>query len=161
MKLYKSFFVISDTHGLGKEIISSLLPAINNSDALIHLGDGLSDLYPFRDKIKCDILKVRGNCDLLCDCEKDIFINTPAGKVMFTHGDEHRVRSGLLNLYMFAKENGCKYAFYGHTHISGIDEYNGITIVNPGSACRPRDFSPTYCYCFIENNKLITKIVSI
>ena len=161
MKQYSTFFIISDTHGLGHDVIASLLPAINNADALVHLGDGLSDLYAFRDKIKCNVLKVRGNCDPYSDYEKDIFVSTPAGKVMFTHGDEHGVNSSLLNLYMCAKENGCKYAFYGHTHISAVDEYNGITIVNPGSACRPRGVERSYCYAFVENGKLITKIVSI
>ena len=39
-----NFVIISDTHGLGYEVLDGLLPIINSADALVHLGDGLRDL---------------------------------------------------------------------------------------------------------------------
>ncbi len=157
----KDFIVISDTHGFGAEVIETLLPVINKCDALVHLGDGLSDLDPIRERITCNIIEVRGNCDPRSSTPKNVFIKTPAGKVMFTHGDEYNLYRGLLNLYCVARENNCRYVFYGHTHVSSEDEFLSVTMVNPGSACRPRDSKPSYCHVFFEKGNLFSKIVLI
>ncbi len=157
----KNFIVISDTHGLGYETIKSLIPVINSCDALVHLGDGLSDLAPFREQINCEIIEVRGNCDPHSSIPKNVFVKTPAGKVMFTHGDEHNLHRGLLNLYCSARENDCRYVFYGHLHIASEDEMLGVTMVNPGSLCRPRLSKPSFCQVFFENGNLFSKIVLI
>ena len=159
--MIKEFVVISDTHGLGYEIIENLLPVINSVDALVHLGDGLGDLTPFREQIKCDIIEVRGNCDTFSDAPEISFVQTPAGKVMFTHGYAQKVDRGLLNLCLSAREHGCRYAFFGHTHTPCEEETLGVTMINPGSACRPRLSNPSYAVVFSEKENLISKIVPL
>lgn len=156
----KSFIVISDTHGYGNAVINKLLPAINSCDALIHLGDGISDLYYYKNQITAKIYTVRGNCDDLC-VDDDLILETDAGKILFTHGHNYSVNSDLLNLAFYSRELGCNYAFYGHTHVSSEDFYEGVTLINPGSACRPRDGFPSYAISFTSNGKLITKIMTI
>ena len=38
-----------------------------------------------------------------------------------------------------AADNGCDIAVYGHTHIAKVSNEGRITVINPGSASRPRD----------------------
>ena len=156
----KSFLIISDTHGRSYDEINSLISAINSCDALVHLGDGLGDLAPFRDRITAKILSVRGNCDISNEPD-NIFVQTDAGKIVFTHGYTHNVKSGLLNLALFARENGCDYAFYGHTHIANEDYYLGVTMLNPGSLSHSRAQNPSYAVAYVDGKKLITKIITI
>ena len=156
-----NFVIISDTHGLGYEVLDGLLPIINSADALVHLGDGLRDLAAYRSLITVPIIRVRGNCDVASPDEEDVFIETSAGKVLFTHGHTHKVSGGLLDLALFAEESGCRYAFFGHTHTYSEETYHGITLVNVPSLTRPRGFYRAYCCAFVESGKLLTKIVAI
>lgn len=157
----ENFVIISDTHGLGYEVLDSLLPVINSADALVHLGDGLRDLAAYRSRITCPIISVRGNCDVSSPAEEDVFVETSVGKVLFTHGHTHKVSGGLLDLALFAEEHGCNYVFYGHTHGYSEETYHGITLVNVPSLTRPRGFYRAYCCAFVENKKLLAKIVAI
>lgn len=156
-----NFVIISDTHGLGYEVLDGLLPIINSADALVHLGDGLRDLAAYRSLITVPIIRVRGNCDVASPDDEDIFVETSAGRVLFTHGHTHKVSGGLLDLALFAEESGCRYAFYGHTHTYSEETYHGITLVNVPSLTRPRGFYRAYCCAFVESGKLLTKIVAI
>lgn len=156
-----NFVIISDTHGLGYEVFDGMLPIINSADALVHLGDGLRDLAAYRSLITVPIIRVRGNCDVASPDDEDVFIETSAGKVLFTHGHTHKVSGGLLDLALFAEESGCRYAFYGHTHTYSEETYHGITLVNVPSLTRPRGFYRAYCCAFVESGKLLTKIVAI
>lgn len=156
-----NFVIISDTHGLGYEVLDGLLPIINSADALVHLGDGLRDLAAYRSLITVPIIRIRGNCDVASPDDEDVFVETSAGKVLFTHGHTHKVSGGLLDLALFAEESGCRYAFYGHTHTYSEENYHGITLVNVPSLTRPRGFYRAYCCAFVESEKLLTKIVVI
>lgn len=156
-----NFVIISDTHGLGYEVLDGLLPIINSADALVHLGDGLRDLAAYRSLITVPIIRVRGNCDVASPDDDDVFVETSAGKVLFTHGHTHKVSGELLDLALFAEESGCRYAFYGHTHTYSEETYHGITLVNVPSLTRPRGFYRAYCCAFVESGKLLTKIVAI
>ena len=154
----KKIIVISDSHGTRKGI-EKLKPLIAENDYVIHLGDGFTDLLHYRDKISARIFYVQGNCDVV-KAQTDLVIPTEVGNILFTHGHTHSVKSDLLNLSLFALENDCRYAFYGHTHTLGEDFYNGVTMINPGSFYRPKALIPSYVVAFIDGKKLITKIIS-
>ena len=154
------FTVISDTHGKATGKISQLLPEINSSDFLVHLGDGANDLDQFINKITCDVYRVGGNCDFDSNYSTDLTIDTDAGKILFTHGHTHSVRYGdLTSLYLYALQNNCVAAFYGHTHIAYTGIKNGIVLINPGSLGEPRSISASYCSVTIEHGILNPKIV--
>ena len=155
----KSFLVLSDTHGFERKKIEELIPAINSCDAVIHLGDGFTDLLHYQDKITAKIYCVQGNCDIT-KAQTDLILNTEVGNILFTHGHTHGVKSDLLNLSLFALQNNCAYAFYGHTHSLDEDYFNGVTMINPGSFHRPKTLTPSYAVAFIDGKKLITKIIS-
>lgn len=98
------FNVISDTHRKNSDAIKKLIPVFNDGDFLVHLGDGISDLEEFEDRIKRPVFKVCGNCDLFSAAPKNIFAESSAGKLLFTHGDAHYVKSGNpTSLYLFLK----------------------------------------------------------
>lgn len=49
------------------------------------------------------------------------------------HGHNHDVYFDIFKLYLLAKSEGADYVLYGHTHQQLVEEYEGITIINPGA----------------------------
>lgn len=73
------------------------------------------------------------------------------------HGHEHHVHQGLDTLVAVAKQNGCKIALYGHTHLYRTELIDGIYVMNPGSIDSTRDKRPpSYGIITIDDNKKIT-----
>ncbi|UTY31057.1 metallophosphoesterase [Treponema putidum] len=67
-----------------------------------------------------------------------IFLEACSKKILLTHGHEFYVDFELNTILNFAREKSCSVAVFGHTHVPLIKEVNGILLVNPGSASRPR-----------------------
>ncbi|UTC65540.1 metallophosphoesterase [Treponema sp. OMZ 788] len=67
-----------------------------------------------------------------------IFLEVCGKKILLTHGHEFYVDFELNTLLNFAHQQSCSVAAFGHTHVPLIKEVNGIFLVNPGSASRPR-----------------------
>ena len=151
----KTIVVLSDTHGnIGA--IERLNQILKESDFVFHLGDYQRDIMAFNREFGHKILSVKGNCDFGCG---DEIIEIEGVKILLTHGHEYDVKNGLTRLSFKAKEVGAKVVFYGHTHIPKIEEYDGITFVNPGTT--KGFFDKTYCYAVVHKGKLIAKIVDI
>ncbi|MBR1968187.1 MAG: metallophosphoesterase [Clostridia bacterium] len=151
----KKIVVISDTHG-DYRAIDKLLPIINESDYLFHLGDFYRDIRAYERELKCKLYSVLGNCDGGGD---DELITIDGVKILLTHGDRYGVKSSKYKLLMRAKELGVKVVFYGHTHISDIEEIDGIYLINPGALSSYNN--PTYCYAVIYDKKVSASIVSL
>ena len=58
----KKIVVISDTHG-NREFLKQIEGVMLESDYVIHLGDGIGDMRPYRDALGDRLVTVRGNCD--------------------------------------------------------------------------------------------------
>ena len=83
--------------------------------------------------------------------------NAKGIKILCVHGHEHHVHQGLDTLISVAKQNGCKIALYGHTHLYRTELIDGIYVMNPGSIDSPRDKRPpSYGIITIDDNKKIT-----
>ena len=67
-----------------------------------------------------------------------IFLEVYRKKILLTHGHEFYVDFELNTLLNFARQQECSLAVFGHTHVPLTKEANGIFLVNPGSASRPR-----------------------
>lgn len=67
-----------------------------------------------------------------------IFLEVCRKKILLTHGHEFYVDFELDTLLNFLQEQSCSLGVFGHTHVPLIEEVNGIFLVNPGSASRPR-----------------------
>lgn len=147
-----NIIVMSDTHGCRRRI-QTLKGIIDESDLLIHLGDGYGDVRAFRNK-----LQVAGNCDVAVG-DREIVTELDGIKVLIAHGDRYGVKQTLTRLAERAKDVGAAYAFYGHTHIPAIDKIDGVTLINPGSLS---DYAePSYAYVSTVQGKIIVKIVKI
>ncbi len=125
--------VISDTHG-DDEVARKIFLREEKSDVFLHAGDVVSlpnEIVPF--------IAVRGNCDMFYPQYPSHFeIETEYGKLYIQHYPMSQ--SELNNL----KKSGVKIFIHGHTHVKEIKEYDGITVLCPGSASRPRDDYESY-----------------
>ena len=146
---------MSDTHGNANDI-KKLLPIMEESDYVIHLGDYMSDTRYFSENIYEKLYAVKGNCDGGGD---DLVIEIENKKILLTHGDRYGVKQGNLKLLLKAKEIGADAVFYGHTHVPLIEEVENITFINPGTLSNYSE--KTYCYAVIFNGKIIAKIVNV
>lgn len=136
--------VVSDTHknfAALEEVVKKNLDA----DLFIHLGDGeneardIHNLHP--DKA---MIYIGGNCDF--GTHKTTQVVTACGyKIFCCHGHTQDVHNGLERLVSAAKENDCKIALFGHTHLYRTEAIDGIYVMNPGSLDSPRNHNkPTY-----------------
>ncbi len=136
--------VLSDSHGFSREI-QEILSKERNADIIIHLGDGSHDLY---DTVEYTagkpVYQVKGNCDAYAyDFPQRIITYADKIRIFACHGHMYNVKSDLTPLFYAAKQEDCRIALYGHTHIPFSEEYDGVYIFNPGCA-------KNGCYGIIE-----------
>lgn len=102
-------------------------------------------------KINSVLYLVRGNNDrphdialLPCGMDDYAVMYHFNRTLFFTHGD-------VYNKYRIPpvlKEDDA--LIYGHTHMSLLQHYNGLYVLNVGSIARPRDGTP--CYLVLEES---------
>lgn len=133
-KQYK-LAVLSDTHGnIGA--FEKAIPLINACDWCIHLGDGFRDIDKLTNKITAQVVRIKGNCDIIPDCYDETVFEVGNTKFLVTHGHYYGVKRDLLRLTLRARELNCRYALYGHTHRAGIFDAGDVICVNPGTLAR-------------------------
>jgi hypothetical protein len=152
----KRILVFSDTHGkidLCTDVIKRI-PA----DMIIHAGDMNKDakalISEFPDK---EIYFVQGNNDFFDSEPYDRIAELDGKRIFITHGHNYRVKyeDNLRTLVAAATRENCDIIVFGHTHTPYEGEYNGIKILNPGSA----RFGKTYGVIEIEDGKVRTCII--
>ena len=147
--------VVSDSH---KEFhkLNSVVENNLDADAFIHLGDGEHEFNDVRNlHPEKSFLFVKGNCDF-ADNKTIRIANAKGIKILCVHGHEHHVHQGLDTLIAVAKQNGCKIALYGHTHLYRTELIDGIYVMNPGSIDSPRDKRPpSYGIITIDDDGVI------
>ena len=159
-----TLLIVSDTHGRSDRL-KRLFEMHKNVDALIFLGDGLSDLeragvqnYNFT------VFAVRGNCDalggsLLTICAgEEITFNFEGINFYALHGHTRQVKASLTNVIYSASEKGADVLLFGHTHeplltYISSEEYNlsrPMYLFNPGSLA-----SYSYGLCEIRKGQIL------
>lgn len=132
--------VFSDTHGLVEKALK-ICRLVTDADVIVHLGDNKRDALKIKEESKKQVLWVNGNCDY-GRAEDDFHIlETEYGNIFLAHGHKEGVKYGVQQLSYKAEKLGCKAAFFGHTHMAGYQEMDGMHILNPGSLSIPRDGS--------------------
>ena len=119
--------IISDYHkreDLVIELISKYQPTHT-----ICCGDGESKLSFYEDN---KIISVKGNCDE-APLPHTTILEIDGKKILLTHGHLYNVHFDIFKLYLLAKENNCQYVLYGHTHMQLVEDYEGVTFINPGA----------------------------
>lgn len=126
--------VMSDTHG-DAEIIKVVRERHEDVDAIIHCGDSeLPFDHPYLEGIK----RVRGNCDHDARYLDEELFNVDSTIIFVAHGHLYNVKSTMMNLLYRAKEVGANVAFFGHSHVLGMELIDDILFVNPGSLLKPK-----------------------
>jgi len=136
--------IISDTHGdiIGLRRILERYPDLT----IFHLGD----LCAGQKILPKNAHIVAGNCDLDPELPKEKVLEFAGKRIMLTHGDRYRVKSGQLNLYYHALEQKIEIVLFGHTHFPVAYQHQGIIFINPGSTFKPRGIKePTYAILHI------------
>ena len=145
--------VFSDSHG-NPSNISKALKMHPDAELLIHLGDGINDLYKIKETYPdYEAVTVYGNFEdsfFVKKSENTFNCVTANGKKIFLcHGHRYSVGFSKQNLIYAALEQGADIALFGHTHVKH-NEYlpperlntnteKGLYLFNPGSISRPRD----------------------
>ncbi len=135
--------VISDTHG-DDEVVRKVFLREQKADVFLHAGDVCSmpiEVTPF--------ICVRGNCDMFYPQYPSHFsMDTEYGKLYIQHYP--RSRSELSDL----KKDGVTIFVHGHTHVKEIKDYEGVKVLCPGSASRPRDDYASYMVIKTSENEV-------
>lgn len=155
----KTVVVISDTHGNVRQI-EELLPIMEESDYVLHLGDGARDMERFGLKLKGKLLAVDGNCDPGSLGKTEGVLEAEGVRIFYTHGHLFGVKRGTEELRAYAKENGCGAALYGHTHRAEAEEEGGVLCFNPGNLSK-YTAKRSYGYLVLHDGKITWKIVEI
>ena len=141
--------VVSDTHGKHARL-SELLDMHADADALIFLGDGLSDLVRADAyNRRMSVIALRGNCDaftFFCeDAHSEINRVFEGLKFFMLHGHTRGVKGGFDGVLAAADARGADVVLFGHTHTplekylpAGIEFEGGalkkpLYLFNPGS----------------------------
>ena len=129
--------VVSDTHRSSRhlEIVKEM---IKDADILLHLGDNVDDAEELESGFKGETHIVAGNCDFTKKYPKDRIIEVNKRKIFMTHGDLYAVKMSLNSIYYKGKEVGADVVVFGHSHMSGIERSESMTLMNPGSPSLPR-----------------------
>ncbi|MEE0741069.1 MAG: metallophosphoesterase family protein [Emergencia sp.] len=150
--------VLSDTHGSLKKA-GQIYKKLTDVDLLIHCGDHIGDAKTLSDVWGIPVVCVQGNCDGLRDRQFQI-ADTPAGRILVTHGHMEQVGFDLSKLLYLVQENNCIAACFGHTHIPLCENIDGIWLINPGSLPNPRDGkNGSYAVIHAEEDDFHVRIV--
>ena len=164
--------IASDIHGSAKWC-RAMLDAFHreNADRLLLLGDllyhgprnDLPDRYDPKavtamlNGVKDELLCVRGNCDAEVDqmvldfpIQADYALFNLDGTTAFvTHGH-------LYSLDALPPHKDGDLLIHGHTHVLTVQEKDGMTYINPGSAALPKENNPK-SYMVYENRVFTIK----
>ena len=124
--------VFSDSHGL----YNNMIDIVKNEapDMIIHCGDYERDVRALEVKFRdIQIHSVEGNCDFASGGRTEEEFTVLGRKFYITHGHLQRVKGGYMNLIYTGKEKFADVVICGHTHVPLYEEYEGMSIINPGS----------------------------
>jgi putative phosphoesterase len=147
--------IVSDTHGL---LRPELLPLLEGSDHILHLGDiGDPEILGILARI-APITAIRGNIDTHGPCAQ-----LPATEVVTLAGHDFYLLHNLQDLDLAPAAAGFSAVLYGHSHKPEIRHQKSILYLNPGS-CGPRRFQlPITCATILinENGQLEAEILQL
>lgn len=131
--------LLSDTHGDLQKAFQ-VYEKLTDIDLLLHCGDYQRDARTLEKSLKIPVISVKGNCDGADTPDRRV-VETPAGRLLLTHGHLDGAGYNPLRLKYLAEENQCIAVCFGHTHIPLCEKTDDVYLINPGSLPRPRDGS--------------------
>lgn len=151
--------IVSDSHGLTKELRVIRERHLDEVDLMIHCGD--SELSP-DDQAISGYLTVMGNCDFGGGYPLETISEVAGLKFFITHGHRYSVKSSLMNLKYKAQEVSANIVCFGHSHVLGAEVIDGVLFLNPGSIRLPRErFEKTYIILNLKNEKINMSVFEV
>ncbi len=121
--------VVSDNHGLVKELEEIYFRYKDIASYFLHCGDSeMDENHPIFKIYKA----VNGNCDEY-SFPNELILEVENNKILVVHGHYHSVKYDLSNLLGCALEKEIDIVLFGHTHYPIVLKQGNITFVNPGS----------------------------
>ena len=143
--------IVSDSHGLTKELEILRARHVKEVDLMIHCGD--SELMP-DDQAIAGFLTVMGNCDF-GGYPLETIAEVSGRKIFFTHGHRYSVKSSLMNLKYKAEEVKAGIVCFGHSHVLGAEVIGSTLFLNPGSIRLPRErLEKTYIILDLNDDRI-------
>ncbi|MDR7077880.1 putative phosphoesterase [Neobacillus niacini] len=150
--------VVSDSHGLTKELEDLRERHLNDVELMIHCGD--SEMMA-EDKVMNGYLTVKGNCDF-GNYPLETTTEVAGRKFFITHGHKYSVKTSLMNLSYKAAEAGANIVCFGHSHLLGAEVIGGTLFLNPGSIRLPRGrIEKTYVILELVEDKVKMSVYDI
>ncbi|MFZ7945596.1 MULTISPECIES: metallophosphoesterase [Bacillaceae] len=151
--------VISDSHGLTKELEMVRERHLNEVDLMIHCGDSQ---LAHDDKAISGYLTVMGNCDFGGGYPMETTAEAAGRKIFITHGHRYSVKSTLMNLKYKAKEVNADIVCFGHSHVLGAEMIDETLFLNPGSILLPRErLEKTYVILHLLNDRIKLSVFEV
>jgi len=97
--------------------------------------------------VKDKLLVVQGNCDSEVDAMVSEFAFFPSAELVLADGKIVLCTHGhVYNGENLPPFGGYDILLHGHTHVCGVWDRDGVTVINPGSTTLPKDGTPaSYC----------------
>ncbi len=153
--------VISDTHG-SDAAIRRALNAADGADCFIHLGDNVRDARSIEAVTQKTVYSVRGNCDMASEAEDERVLTLCGARLFITHGHRYGVSSSTTRLACRGEELCCGAALFGHTHMSLVEAWGPLLLINPGSPALPRGgMQPSIAMLDINDGEIYPRIVTL
>lgn len=150
--------IVSDSHGLTKELKVLRERHLNDVDLMIHCGD--SQLMADNKAIS-GYLTVLGNCDY-GGYPLETTTEVSGRKFFITHGHRYSVKTSLLKLSYKAEEVKADIVCFGHSHVLGAELIGSTLFLNPGSIRLPRErFEKTYVILNLKGDKIKLSVFEI
>lgn len=150
--------VVSDSHGLTRELDILKERHQNEVDLMIHCGD--SQLMP-NEKHIFGYVTVMGNCDVGGYPMEEIIVLS-GRRIFVTHGHKYSTKTSLMALNYRAKEIKADIVCFGHSHVMGAEMVDGTLFLNPGSIRLPREhFEKTYMIVDLLEEKIKVSIFEL
>jgi len=163
--------LVSDTHGdptaweRALEVIGDVELICHSGDVLYHgIFNPITDTYDPRrlatmlNEVAVPMVHARGNCDSEVDqmaldnhiLSDFAFASVDGTRILITHGH----RNTEEELAAMASKAGIQLVQRGHTHLPGIRQVEGVTIINPGSVALPKQEGEAPTAAVLEDGRL-------
>ncbi len=151
--------IVSDSHGLTKELEIIRERHLKEVDLMIHCGD--SELTS-NTKAISGYLTVNGNCDFGGEFPMETTAEAAGRKFFITHGHRYSVKSTMMQLKYKAQEVGADVVCFGHSHVLGAEVIDHTLFLNPGSIRLPRErLEKTYVILDLLKDKINISVFEV
>ena len=143
--------VFSDSHG-DIAVLKRAIKHAGKLDMALHLGDSYEDLVKALSGTALSHDGVCGNVDIIRHKPLEQLLEIGGVSIFITHGHVYDVKHDLSRLFYKGLEVEADVCLFGHSHIAGVTENEGLILMNPGSVARPKgDHKPSYGLIEIED----------